>query len=164
MAAHEYGFPCAFDALFTRNVWHILEKIFLSLDYETYKNCVNVNKVWHDLLTSHSYQRKGKSVFHDELLEDEKKLCSASGQGDAVEVRKLLSTGMLDVDCGLTTPLSESAREGHAEVVMLLLDSGADPNKKGRCLYDVRTGKGEVMAKKRTKQGRLHGFTENIIC
>jgi len=133
MTAEEYGVPCGFDSLFSKNVPHILEKIFFSVDYQSYKNCFEVNKAWHDLLTSESFQRKGRSVFHDALLEDEKKLHSASGEGDTHEVRRLLSTGMLDVNCvwqyNKTTPLSKAAENSHSDVVKLLLDSGADPNK-----------------------------------
>ena len=133
MTAEEYGVPCGFDSLFSKNVPHILEKIFFSVDYQSYKNCFEVNKIWHDLLTSESYQRKGRSVFHDALLEDEKKLHSASGEGNAHEVGRLLYTGMLDVNCvwqyNKTTPLSEAAKNSHYEVVQRLLNSSADPNK-----------------------------------
>ena len=133
MTAEEYGVPCGFDALFSKNVPHILDMIFFSVDYKSYKNCLEVNKFWHDLLTSESYQRKVKSVFHHELLEDEKKLHSASGEGNAHEVGRLLYTGMLDVNCvwqyNKTTPLSEAAKNSHYEVVQRLLNSSADPNK-----------------------------------
>ena len=95
MANEEFSI---FDALFSKNVPHILERIFFSLDYNTYKNCLEVSEVWHDLLTSESYQRRGRSVFQDELLDDEKKLHSPSHGGNVREVRKLLSTGMLDVN------------------------------------------------------------------
>ena len=52
---------CTFDTLFSKNVPHLLEKIFLSLDYKSYKRCLEVSKLWNDLLTSKSFQRKGKS-------------------------------------------------------------------------------------------------------
>ena len=41
--------------LFTRSVPHILEKIFFSLDYESFMRCSEVNKTWNDLLTSEPY-------------------------------------------------------------------------------------------------------------
>ena len=57
---------CHFNVLFTRNVPHILEKIFLSLDYESYESAGNVSTVWYNLLTSKNYQRKAK-IVHIEL-------------------------------------------------------------------------------------------------
>ena len=42
--------PCAFDTLFGRSVPHILEGIFFSLDYKSFKNCMDVNKRWNELL------------------------------------------------------------------------------------------------------------------
>ena len=54
---------CPFDKLFTKSVPHILEKIFLSLDYETFKKCREVSNAWNEQLTSESYQQKAKSVF-----------------------------------------------------------------------------------------------------
>ena len=58
-----------FDLLFKRNVPHILEKIFLYLDYESYKSCLMVNKRWNQFLTSDSFKRIGKSTF-DRWLQD----------------------------------------------------------------------------------------------
>ena len=60
--------PCAFDRLFKRNVPHILEKIFLSLDYESFKKCLCVSVDMRKALTSALFQTKGKSVFHEEIL------------------------------------------------------------------------------------------------
>ena len=90
---------CAFDKLFTKNVPHLLEKIFFSLDYESFKNCRDVSNTWHGLLSSDSYQKKGQSVFHYEIRHDELELWTASQEGNVVKVRKLLSSGMLDVNC-----------------------------------------------------------------
>ena len=71
------GNPCAFDVLFTKSVPHcphILENIFLSLDYKSYKTCFEVNNTWYKLLASESFQRKAKSVFCDGILQDNEKL------------------------------------------------------------------------------------------
>ena len=87
----------SFDTLFTINVPHILEHIFFSLDYESYKTCLEVCKAWNELLTSESYQEKGRTLFHREILKDGKRLCDASREGCIVEVRRLLSTGLVDV-------------------------------------------------------------------
>ena len=54
---------CHFNVLFTRNVPHILEKIFLSLDLESYANCQEVSSVWKNLLTSENYLGKAKMAI-----------------------------------------------------------------------------------------------------
>ena len=74
MEARDDRLLCGFDTLFARNVPHILEQIFFSLDYETYKTCLEVCKAWNELLTSEAYQGKAKSVFHDGILKDERYL------------------------------------------------------------------------------------------
>ena len=123
---------CAFDKLFVRNVPHILENIFFSLDYKSFKTCAEVSKVWAELLVSETFCRKAKSLFQEEILEDEKKLCSESGWGIINEVRRLLSNGLLDVNCVRgdyqSTPLGGAALMGRTEVIKLLLDKRADPN------------------------------------
>ena len=58
---------CAFDVLLTKNVPHILEKIFLSLDYKSFMTCREVSRTWKELLTSESFQMKEKSVYIMEL-------------------------------------------------------------------------------------------------
>ena len=107
---------CAFEKLFSMSVPHILEKIFFYLDYESYKECLEVSYAWNELLISKSYQKKGKSVFQDELMRDEGKLWIIFlekdiphggdpltrkipiSTGNLSEVRKILSSGMLDVN------------------------------------------------------------------
>ena len=137
---------CAFDKLFTKSVPHILEKIFLSLDYKSFKTCLDVSKTWNELLKSDSFRAKGKIVFHHEILGEEEKLWWAARNGfidgckagrAKKEVRKLLSTGMLDVNCtrGLrsTAPLYEAAINCHKYMVQpiiveMLLSAGAELN------------------------------------
>ena len=53
----------SFDTLFAKNVPHILEKIFLSLDYESFKACQRVNNSWNVLLTSASFIKKARTLF-----------------------------------------------------------------------------------------------------
>ena len=91
-----------FEALFSKNVPHLLEKIFFCLDYESYKRCLEVSNVWHDLLTSDSFKKKGKSVFHSKILNDVCYLYDAAKEGDKDKVKKLLSTGMTDVNMVVT--------------------------------------------------------------
>ena len=71
--------PCGFCTLFTKSVPHILEKIFFSLDYESFKKCLEVSTAWKELLTSESFIIRGKMVFREEILKDEKSLTDASG-------------------------------------------------------------------------------------
>ena len=138
---------CKFDILFTKIcVPHIQEKIFFSLDYESFKTCLKVNSTWSELFTSESYQKKRKSVFHDEILEDarsfgkdEMKLWLAARHGDTVEVRKLLLRTFVYENCVngwlLSTPLYEAADNGHKDVAQFLLDGGVDPNKADKYGY-----------------------------
>ena len=127
------GFHCQsiFGTLFSKYIPHILEKIFFSLDYESYKYCLEVSNEWKGVLTSERYKAKGKSVFKEEILEDEKKLCIAAEQGSEDEVRMLLSSGMVNVigeDNCLQTPLNWAAKRGHKEMTQLLIQCGGDPN------------------------------------
>ena len=81
---------CEFDRLFTRNVPHILEGIFFSLDYPSFRTCLRVSRTWYELLTTDRLQKKAKSTFHKGLLEDEKKLRDAARKGDASEIRVVI--------------------------------------------------------------------------
>ena len=126
---------CAFDTFFNMNVPHILEKIFFSLDYDSFKDCMEVNSTWRELLKSESYLKKGKTLFHKEILVDENRLYEASKQGRTDEVRSILSSGMVEFDpvnpfdfLG-RAPLHWAAINGHADVVKVLIGYGADPNR-----------------------------------
>ena len=124
-----------FDMLFEKYVPHIPEKIFFSLDYVSFKTCLKVSSAWKELLASESYQTKGRSVFQKEILDDEEKLCEAAKNGDVDNVQRLISSNLINVNClsrmtvpYLSTPLWEAAKRGHKEVVLLLLNKGANPN------------------------------------
>ena len=124
----------AFDRLFSRNVPHILEKIFFYLDYNSFQQCVRVNTTWHELLASDSYRKKAKSLFCKEILKDQRKLLKATSLGNTENVKSLLCGGMLDVNFvdphnGFSA-LLHASRSGNLDVMKLLLDMGAEPNKR----------------------------------
>ena len=133
-----------FDILFRKNVPHILEKIFLSLDYQSFKTSQEVSEAWNQVLTSESLKAKAKSVFYGEISKELLNACSGcdldhdcegydceSKDGNADDVTRLLSTGLVDLNCenkNEETPLHVAAKYGH-NVVRALLDAGANINK-----------------------------------
>ena len=132
--------PGGFDNLMTRNVPHILETIFLSLDYESYKNCHQVCKGWRELLGGEQFQRKADSLFpkemYEEKMKNELKLCIYSGDGDSEKVKILLLTGVDPNANNVLTqfpPLHRAIEMGRKDVVKLLLDAGAEANRVGFC-------------------------------
>ena len=136
--------PTAFETLFTKNVPHLLEMIFMSLDYESFKTCLKVSTKWRALLTSESYLEKAKSLYHGEIVRDEGKLWLAAKQGNIGKVRSLSSSIFVNVNCvkgaDRSTPLCEAVESACAlsnrartkaslkKIVLLLLDRGANPN------------------------------------
>ena len=71
--------PSGFNKLLTKKAPHIYEKILLSLDYASFKKCLEVSTALKELLTSESSIVRGKMVFREEILKDEKTLTDASG-------------------------------------------------------------------------------------
>ena len=69
----------AFDMLFNKSVPHILERIFFCLDHESFRNCLEVSNIWHELLTSEIYQKKIKAQYQKEITEDGWKLTATAG-------------------------------------------------------------------------------------
>ena len=140
-----------FDKLLSKNVPHILENIFLFLDYESYKVCLEVCVVWQKLLMSKTCQMKAKSVFHKEILLDELNLWNAAKDGNKEEVKKVLASVLVNPDNGVSNSwsqpaISAAAKNGHTDIVQLLIDRGADINKrdifgKNSMYYATENGK-----------------------
>ena len=113
---------------------HILEEIFLHLDYECLKTCFEVCSDWRKILKSVSFQKKAKVVFATEISMDQEKLVKASYDGNTEMILKLLSTDFLDINHGpqapydYATPLIMAANAGKVDAIEILLDRGADPN------------------------------------
>ena len=122
----------AFNMLFTMSVPHVLETIFLSLDYESFKECLKVSKVWNQLLTSVSFRLKAQSKFQNEIRRDQCYLIiQAAGGGNISNVRRLLSSGMLNINFinpNGTTALHQAVFQNHHDIVNFLIERGADPN------------------------------------
>ena len=85
--------PCEFDRLFRRNVPHILEAIFFTLDYDSFAACREVCKSWSKLHATHPYRQRG-----DDMLEREFSLCQSSRDGNAEQVSNLLGN-RVNINC-----------------------------------------------------------------
>ena len=83
---------CQYGELLPRNYPHILEKIFLFLDYESFKICFKVCTTWRELIISELLKRKAKDTFSLEIEEDGRKLTLAAREGRITIIRGLLST------------------------------------------------------------------------
>ena len=125
---------CAFDILFSRNVPHILEKIFFSLDYESFQACFRVNSAWNELLSSQPYQKWFKRMMINKT-ENEKKLWAMSDlyKTNASEVKQHLSAeGWMNINCVAgrhqSTPLFQAAMHRRIDLVQVLLNGGAEPD------------------------------------
>ena len=137
--------PGEFDDLLTVRRPHILEQICLSLDdYETLKNCLEVNSDWREVLTNKVFIKRVQSTFKEDInyVNDQNTLIQMSAAGDEEGVRRILSGGLIKVDCidekfehwqqiGPRTPLIYAATDGYADIVRLLIEAGADVNQEG---------------------------------
>ena len=122
--------------LFNTNVPHILEEIFLCLDLQTFKNCHVVCKSWNDILSRKFFRKRVMKI----LTENNRKLWRASKWRNLDEVKRVLLTGMVEIDnhrdrycvgssiC-YASPLKIASCYGHKDVVHLLVKAGADVNR-----------------------------------
>ena len=157
MATLNHGDLILFEQFRQVNEPDIIKKIIFYLDYESYKRCQMVNKSWRALLTSDSFIAKGKSVFQEKLTEIEEQLYEKVEKLTEIEkqlfenffkvrkedldgVKRLISCRMVNVNCvrgrfplydGMT-PLNFATVWGQEDVVQLLLDRGANPDKADR--------------------------------
>ena len=121
------------DTLFTKiNVPHILEKIFFSLDYDSFMECRKARKEWNELLSSERYQKEEERMLAEKIDVEERKSLYLR---NVEEMTYLLSSGV-DTNCvalhddGLIhRKRNRAATKGRMDVVQLLLDTGAHPNK-----------------------------------
>ena len=106
-------------------------------------------------------KRKAKDTFRLEIEEDGRKLTFAAIDGRISIIRGLLSTNLVDInrwseidreedylddEYYATTPLYEAARNGHADILHLLLDKGAKP--------DIADENGDTPLKAAAREGR----------
>ena len=130
MATGESVPHCEFDKLFTRSVPHILEKIFFSLDYDSFMYCGKVCRAWEALHSSNSYQQEAKNLWN-EKKQNERYLCEMSHIGDIFEVQRLLNDNV-NAQCVKdkynNTPLHIASLKGYPDVVKVLLKFGANAN------------------------------------
>ena len=122
---------CPFDSLLQRNVPHIIEMIFLSLDYDSFKECLDVNATWRNQISSAFLRRNGELLCYKGIFEDERKLLKAADLGLDCHVKIFLDYGMIDVNASDhigNTSLHFAVRNGDKKVVNILLDRGAKPD------------------------------------
>ena len=137
MDVENYINPSAFDKLFSRNLPHVLEKIFLSLDYRSFLNSLDVCRSWNELIISDSFKKKATLLFREEM-EDE--IWKAIWRGNTKEARRHLSCANVDVNHIERSYMTPLCYAGHKKMVQLLLDAGADANKPTRRgLYPLDT-------------------------
>ena len=80
----ESASPSLSSKVLQGDIPHILEGIFLHLDYTSLKTCFEVSLDWRKILKSESFQKKAKDVFAVEIAMDGKKLVVASSEGNII--------------------------------------------------------------------------------
>ena len=121
-----------FGKLLSTNVPHILEEIFLSLDFQSLKNCHQVCKAWNRFLSSEPLHQKAKKL----LSHNNHRLQLALTEGNAKKLERILLNGMVDVNnedglhkmtAATRAPhMNLASYSSYKDVVVLLLKAGAD--------------------------------------
>ena len=92
----------AFDILFAKNVPHILENIFFSLDYASFQTCYKVSKVWNEFLSSQSCHKSLEKMLIKKK-KNEKRLKAALSSKELRESGKMVelisNAGWIDFNC-----------------------------------------------------------------
>ena len=113
-----------FDHLFNKSVPHILEKIFFSLDYDSFMSCAKVCKTWEVLLSTESYQKKSAEML-SEKNKNEEDLINHICHNNIEKIRDLISRGV-DPNFERGIPLQYAIWHSHTDG--RLLEAGAQPN------------------------------------
>ena len=129
MEAKRIKLECGFDMLFTKSVPHIQEKIFLNLDYSSFKQCMKVSLTWRELLSSDSYKRLGKDAFQEDMNDELQQIFTEGTEHEAI---RILSSGMVDVKYPYNSVnlLFCAANNDWRDVVKLLLREDAEVNRR----------------------------------
>ena len=134
MAEEERARHSGFDLIFRGSFPHILEAVFFSLDYVSFKTCPHVCKEWNRLFSSKSFKKFEHSTLK-EIRQKENDLLDCSIRGKSEMVSRLLSTG-ISPNCRKLangkSPLHIAAQNGDIGVIKALLHAGADPNMSDR--------------------------------
>ena len=64
---------CGFDVLFGKSVPHIIDKIFLKLDFDSFMACREVSTAWNTLLSSGAYRNRPMELLRERLNKEKKK-------------------------------------------------------------------------------------------
>ena len=121
---------CEFDRLFNRNIPHVLEKIFFSLDLASFKNCRNVSSSWNELFMTESYCEK-ESQLTLEMKQNQMKLLEAidrfeeHSEESIQEVQRLLSLGVNPDGDDNASPLCEHvapSESNHQLIGMIIME------------------------------------------